>query len=64
MATEGCTYKLDEIWEHISEPIPPEKLKKECPEEDNDQYSGGKKPKKFSPGKAFSQTFVPKPNFH
>ena len=29
VATKNCTFKLDDIWEHISEPIPEDKLPKE-----------------------------------
>ena len=35
VATEGCVFKLDEIWEHISEPIPEDRLSKESPEDED-----------------------------
>lgn len=37
VATPGCTFKLDDIWEHISEPIPAHKLTGESPEDEEDK---------------------------
>ena len=43
VATPGCTYKLDEIWEHISEPILHDKKDVESSEDEADQGCKHKK---------------------
>ena len=57
VATPGCTYKLDEIWEHISEPIP-EGRHGESSDEEADQH--GKRNKRKTSGKKGDKKLSPK----
>ena len=54
VATPGCTYKLDDIWEHISEPI----VEKQEGEEDGKKKSEAKKSPKM---KITNGSFNPTP---